>query len=173
MPAFTTPVLLGRALRLGLILCCGLLLANCATVTRGTVNQVQIISEPSGAEARTSIGHTCTTPCTLTVDRKSEFTVSYSKEGFAEASVPVATRLAGAGAAGLAGNILIGGVVGIVADAATGATLEHYPNPVSATLQPLRPARPAAGRRKGARPPVEKAPASTIIAPETDPPPTT
>lgn len=161
-----------RFARLAVVLCCGLLLANCATVTRGTVNQIQIISEPSDAEARTSIGHNCRTPCTLTVDRKSEFTVSYAKEGYRETSVPVATRLAGAGAAGLAGNILIGGIVGVVADAATGATLEHYPNPVSATLEPLRQVRPVAGRRKGVRPLSQK-PASTIIAPETDPPPTT
>jgi hypothetical protein len=166
---------MARLARLAVVLCCGALLANCATVTRGTVNQIQIVSEPSDAEARTSIGHNCRTPCTLTVDRKSEFTVSFAKEGYRETSVPVATRLAGAGAAGLAGNILLGGIVGIVADAATGATLEHYPNPVSATLEPLRPGKPVAERRKGGRISGQKparTPASTIIAPE-EPPPTT
>lgn len=165
---------LARLARLAVVLCSGMLLANCATVTRGTVNQIQIVSEPSDAEARTSIGHNCRTPCTLTVDRKAEFTVSYAKDGYRETSVPVATRLAGAGAAGLAGNILVGGVIGIVADAATGATLEHYPNPVSVTLEPLRPIKPVAGRRKGGRIAGERpatAPSSTIIAPE-DPPPT-
>jgi hypothetical protein len=157
--------------RFAVVLGCGMLLANCATVTRGTVNQIQIVSEPSNADVRTSNGHNCRTPCTLTVDRKAEFTVIYAKEGYRETSVPVATRLASAGAAGLAGNILIGGVVGVVADAVTGATLEHYPNPVSATLEPLRPIKPVAERRKGARPLAQK-PTSTIIAPE-DPPPTT
>jgi hypothetical protein len=171
MRLFGLKLTMARLARFAGVMCCGMLLANCATVTRGTVNQIQIVSEPSDAEARTSIGHNCRTPCTLTVDRKSEFTVSYAKEGYRETSVPVATRLAGAGAAGLAGNLLIGGIVGIVADAATGATLEHYPNPVSATLEPLRPVKPVAGRRKGTRPTARK-PASTIIAPE-DPPPTT
>lgn len=172
MHGIDTADVLTRALRTGLVLCCGILLANCATVTRGTVNQIQIVSEPSGAEARTSIGHACTTPCTLTVDRTSEFTVTYSQDGYREQSVPVATRLAGAGAAGLVGNILIGGVVGVVADAATGATLEHYPNPVSATLEPLG---PVAGSRKTPRAAARKPPppASTIIAPETEPPPNT
>lgn len=166
---------MARLARLAVVLCSGLLLANCATITRGTVNQIQIVSEPPDVEARTSLGHNCRTPCTLTVDRKAEFTVSYAKEGYRETSVPVATKLAGAGAAGLAGNILIGGVVGVVADAATGATLEHYPNPVSATLEPLRPVKPVAGRRKGSKVSGQKpanAPASTIIAPE-EPPPTT
>ena len=166
---------MARLAGFALVLCSGLLLANCATVTRGTVNQIQIVSEPPDVEARTSIGHSCRTPCTLTVDRKAEFTVSYAKDGYRETSVPVATRMAGEGAAGLAGNLLVGGVVGIVADAATGATLEHYPNPVSATLEPVRPVKPAAGRRKDGRASGQKPtgePASTIIAPE-DPLPTT
>ena len=61
--------------------------------------------------------------------------------------VPVSTRIAGAGAAGFAGNILIGGVVGMGVDAATGSTLEHFPNPVLASLVPLKKAG-ALGRGK-------------------------
>jgi len=30
--------------------------ASCATVTRGTTEQIQIVSDPPGAEARTSMG---------------------------------------------------------------------------------------------------------------------
>ncbi len=52
--------------------------------------------------------------------------------------MPVRTRIATAGAAGFAGNVLVGGVVGMAVDAATGATLEHYPNPVVLKLVPLR-----------------------------------
>ena len=47
-----------------------------------------------------------------------------------------------AGAAGFAGNIILGGVVGMAADAATGATLEHFPNPVTVTLTPLKKGEP-------------------------------
>lgn len=126
------------------------LCANCATVTRGTTSQVQIYSEPPGADVATSLGHRCTTPCTLTIDRKSEFTVSMSKDGFKPVQMPVRTQIAGSGAAGFAGNILLGGVVGMVADAATGATLEHAPNPVSANLQPLAPL--TRGNERGRKP---------------------
>jgi len=110
-------------------------LAGCATVTRGLTNQIQITSEPTGAEVRTSLSHTCTTPCTLTVDRKAEFSVVYTLPGYKEQTIEVKTALAGAGAAGFAGNVLVGGVVGMGVDAATGATLEHMPNPVHAILQ--------------------------------------
>jgi PEGA domain len=118
----------------------GLLCANCATVTRGTTNQMQIQSEPTGADVATSLGHRCTTPCTLTIDRKSEFTVGVSKPGYRLVETPVRVQIAGAGAAGFAGNIIVGGVVGMVADAATGATLEHTPNPLTVTLTKIAPA---------------------------------
>lgn len=125
-----------------------LAVANCATVTRGTTSQVQIVSEPAEAEARTSLGHTCTTPCTIEVSRKSEFSVVVKKDGYADATVPVQTRVAGSGAAGFVGNVLLGGVVGMAADAATGATLEHYPNPVNVTLEAVSPTRrPARGKK--------------------------
>jgi hypothetical protein len=78
------------------------------------------------------------TPCTLQFNRKDEFTVTASKPGYHSAEMSVSTRIAGGGAAGFAGNILVGGVVGMGVDAATGATLEHYPNPVMLDLVPLR-----------------------------------
>lgn len=139
-------------------------LGGCATVTRGTTNQVQIVSEPAGAEARTSLGHACVTPCTITVSRRDEFSVIVSKQGYESASIPVRTQLAGAGAAGLAGNVLAGGIIGIGVDAATGSTLEHVPNPVSVVLSRSTPAAapPAQGRRPPARPapPAPQAPTS-------------
>src|SRR5712675_3790811 len=72
---------------------------GCASVTRGMTDQVQILSEPPGAEAHTSMGHTCTTPCTLQFGRKDEFIVTASKPGYHTAEMPVGTRVAGAGAA--------------------------------------------------------------------------
>ncbi len=135
--------------RLGAVLPLVSLLAACATVTRGTTDQVTFQSEPTGAQMRTSLGHTCPqTPCTLELPRKQEFIAIFSKTGHEEVQVPVATRVAGAGAAGFAGNILLGGVVGMAADAATGATLEHFPNPVMATLPQLKPVSPIIDRRK-------------------------
>ncbi|MBM3608346.1 MAG: translation initiation factor 2 [Alphaproteobacteria bacterium] len=120
-----------------------LMLGGCATVTRGATSQVQIDSDPPGAMARTSLNHSCTTPCTIQVSRRDEFAVTFSKEGFRDERIDVKTQLAGAGAAGFAGNVLIGGVVGMGVDAVTGSTLEHVPNPVRAVLQPLPRAQPA------------------------------
>jgi hypothetical protein len=88
------------------------------------------------------MGFTCITPCTLQASRKDEFSVIITKPGYRTVEVPVRTQVAGAGAAGFAGNIILGGVVGMAADAATGATLEHFPNPVTVTLTRLRKGEP-------------------------------
>ncbi|MDB5650335.1 MAG: translation initiation factor 2 [Hyphomicrobiales bacterium] len=135
----------------------GLAVSGCATITRGTTDQITINSEPAGALATTSSGLTCpSTPCTLEVSRKSEFVVSYSKEGYLPQQVPVGTKMAGAGAAGLAGNVLFGGIIGVGVDASTGATLEHFPNPVFVTLQPVpRLAAPRAARRPASKPKIK------------------
>jgi hypothetical protein len=118
-----------------ILLPAAIVLAGCASMTRGTQNQVQITSDPPGAEAKTSAGHACVTPCTLTFGRKDEFSVVISKAGYESQEVPVRTQLANSGAAGFAGNVLVGGVVGMAVDASTGATLEHCPNPVAVTLR--------------------------------------
>ncbi|WP_040619977.1 PEGA domain-containing protein [Rhodovulum sp. PH10] len=117
-------------------------LGGCATITRGSTNQIQITSDPVGATARLSNGMMCMTPCTLQMGRKEEFSVTFEKPGFEPQTIPVKTEVAGAGAAGVAGNLILGGVVGIAADAATGAALEHVPNPVIANLVPIRRAEP-------------------------------
>jgi hypothetical protein len=151
------------------------LAAGCATVTRGTTSQVQFVSDPPGAELRTSLGHACVTPCTLNFQRRDEFVVTFSRAGYRSVQIPVSTRIAGAGAAGFAGNVILGGVVGMGVDVATGAALEHCPNPVSVTLAaaaaPDRTPRRGVIPRPGAAPPpgplvLPAPPECVVTAPE-------
>jgi len=115
--------------------CVALSLAGCATVTRGMTEQVSFTSEPAGATVQTSTGLRCAaTPCTFDISRKSEFVASFTLAGYEDQEIKVVTELAGNGAAGFAGNVLIGGVVGMGTDAATGATQDHKPNPVHAVM---------------------------------------
>ncbi|RXF74085.1 PEGA domain-containing protein [Hansschlegelia zhihuaiae] len=138
-------------MRILLVAAMGCALVGCASITRGTTSQVTIETTPPGAAVRTSMNHTCVSPCTLTVGRKDEFVVTASMPGYREASMPVKTRVAGSGAAGFAGNILAGGLIGMGVDASTGATLEHYPSPVAFTMEPAAPAKLTPPRR-GAKP---------------------
>lgn len=111
-------------------------LGGCATITRGTTQAWTVDTVPSGADVRLSNGHECTTPCTLKLKRKQGFDVTISKDGYREVTTQVVSQIAGAGAAGLAGNVVVGGLIGIGVDAATGAAKELKPNPLEVTLEP-------------------------------------
>ncbi len=66
-----------------------------------------------------------------------------------EFEVVVLTKeLATAGAAGFAGNVLLGGLIGMGVDAISNAPMDHKPNPVIVTLRPLaKPVAPAGKSR--------------------------
>jgi hypothetical protein len=53
------------------------------------------------------------------VKRSADITVNITKEGYEPAVVPLTKEVVGAGAAGFAGNILVGGGVGMAVDAVT------------------------------------------------------
>jgi hypothetical protein len=72
------------------------------------------------------------------VSRKVDFVVVYSKPGYQDKQIEVKSGVSGGGAAGLAGNIVAGGIIGVVVDASTGAGLTHEPNPVMAVLEPIK-----------------------------------
>lgn len=121
----------------------GLAFGGCATVTRGVHEALVVESEPSGARVQLSTGDIGTTPTSFRVRRRGALDVTISKEGFETLHVHVSTQIAGWGAAGMAGNVLVGGVIGVGVDAFSGGTLEHKPNPIRVTLVPLPPSPPA------------------------------
>jgi hypothetical protein len=121
----------------------------CGTVTRGSNEDVTFNSDPPGAKVQTSTGLVCqATPCTFPISRKQEFIATFDLPGHHSQQIAVKTEVSGGGAAGMAGNILIGGVVGVVVDASTGATLDHSPNPVFATMEPIQSPKRAAKQRR-------------------------
>jgi len=117
-------------------------LGACATVTRGSSDAWQISSDPSGARVETTNGHFCdATPCAIRMKRKSEFVATVTKPGYEPAKVSVTHKTGNSGAAGLAGNVLVGGVIGLGVDAVTGASQDLVPNPAFVKLEPVKPAK--------------------------------
>jgi hypothetical protein len=102
---------------------------------------VQVESEPAGAEAKSSIGPSCRTPCSLTIASASPFTVTFSLAGYEPQIIPVAPRPAGD-----------------PRDA--GEALKFDPDPVYAQLEPTAPAkgkkRPTAKAKSPAPPAAPK-----------------
>jgi len=131
-----------------------LLCAGCASVTRGWEEQIAISSTPSGVDAvvsGSSYPAPCVTPCSIKVKRSDEISITFNKDGYEPQVVNLSKEIASNGAVGFAGNILIGGGVGMIVDGASGAALDHKPNPVIVTMQPI--ARPPAARPVKRKPP--------------------
>lgn len=126
--------------------------SGCASIVRGTSELVHFQSQPPGAAVTTNRQYSCAaTPCTLQIDRSEQFDATFRLAGYAPQTISVRTQVSGGGAAGMAGNVLIGGVIGVGVDAVTGAALDHTPNPVIANLQPIgggRAGRPARRLRR-------------------------
>jgi len=96
---------------------------------------IDLDSEPQGAEAKTSIGTSCQTPCTLEVPTSGAFSVTFAREGFAPQTVPVQVQ---------SGE----------------ETVKFTPNPVFAELVATKPTKKKPGV-KGAPKPTAAAPTTS------------
>lgn len=116
--------------------------------------QVELESTPPGADARTSMGQSCRTPCTVNIPiPETDFSVSYTLNDFLPVTIPV--RVSGNPAGFL-----------------TPGTTRIEPNPVVAELQPIAP--PPKPPRKPSRPkpkPAAAPPAAGSVFPNPGQPP--
>ncbi|MGF6308589.1 hypothetical protein ABIB82_002226 [Bradyrhizobium sp. i1.8.4] len=151
--------------RIIVIAAAGLSLAGCSSFSLDSFKsapppmQVQLDSTPQGADAVTSLGPGCKTPCTVSVPApEANFSVTFNMQKFQPATVPVTvTRTPG--------------------DFTSPTTTTLDPSPVVAELQPAGPP-PRAHKPKKKRPkpaaaaaPAAAAPDSAFPAPNAPPPP--
>jgi len=106
-----------------------------------------IESEPPGAEAKTSLGQSCLTPCQLSVQPGSEFSVTLALRGYQPQTVSVRPEAEGAT-----------------------APPRLRPNPVHVDLQAVKPKKPIAKKKKPVATPrpapaVAPAPSASEAAP--------
>jgi len=108
--------------------------------------QVRLESNPPGADATTSLGPGCKTPCSVSVPAPdAPFTVAFALPKFQPASLPV-------------------NVIKTPGDFTTPASVTSDPNPVFAELQPAVPPKPV--KKKPHRP---RKPKPAAAAPEAAP----
>jgi hypothetical protein len=149
-------------MRIIVIVAAGLGLAGCSSFSmpemfKSTppVVTVQLESLPAGAEARTSTGQSCKTPCSVSVSAENNFTVTFALPKYQSETVTAQ----------------------VIRDPANpGATVD--PNPVYAELQPAAPAakgrkaapKAAAKAKKPKTAPAADAPADDASSPFPPPP---
>lgn len=141
---------------LATMIACTLLCSGCATIVRGTTQTWSVQTDPAGATVKLSSGEQCTSPCSILKHRTDQFSVTIDKAGYDQSLTYVMSSMKTGGAVGIAGNVLIGGLIGIGVDAASGATKDLSPNPLIVRLTPARP---------GQAPAVYAAPAASDTAP--------
>ncbi len=115
---------------------------------------VRLESSPPGADARTSIGPSCKTPCAVSVPVTDNFSVTFTLDKHLPQTVAVQTAQ--------------------VPGESGAPTYTTDPNPVFAELQPTTPPKRAVKRpaKKRAQPAAAAAPADAPAQPAFPPPPT-
>jgi hypothetical protein len=102
---------------------CLVLLAGCATIVRGTEQDVTVDTVPSGARVEFSNGQSCMSPCSISAKRSKALDVIVSMKGCAPQTAFVRPRMTAAG-----------GVLGGLPDLATGAVYDLEPSQLSFML---------------------------------------
>lgn len=116
---------------------CGLS-TGCATITGGTSQTIAVVTTPSGADCQFTrdgklVGRINPTPGVMPVSKATgNIGVSCVKDGFEPTVGSVSSEFQAA----TFGNILLGGIIGVAVDAASGA-MNKYPEQVSFVLIPV------------------------------------
>jgi hypothetical protein len=85
---------------------CGFGLAACSSSTmpgldafkaKPTTTVLLIQSNPAGADARSSLGGTCRTPCTMTIGTAGDFTISFARDGYEPQTITVHSTMSEGG----------------------------------------------------------------------------
>lgn len=114
-----------------------LLLTGCATVTTGTTQTISIETQPPGASCKLSrdgqnIGFVNPTPGSVSISKdKDVFNVECELEGHEHTEKSIDSSFQGM----TLGNAILGGVIGLAVDAASGA-MNEYPTSISLRMQP-------------------------------------
>jgi len=121
-----------------LVAASAMVLAGCGTITRGSNDTWVVETTPPGATVSTSNGYQCdSTPCAIKMPRRSEFVATIERDGYETVTVNVTHQISNAGGTSMAGNVLVGGIIGAAIDAGSGSMNDLVPNPVVITLVPI------------------------------------
>lgn len=108
--------------------------SNCCTIIHGTTQEIAVNSQPSGAKVVVRGVHMATTPAVIELDRKeSNIVLRFEKEGYE----PVEIALKRGTDAWIAGNIIFGGVIGLIVDFTNGAAYKLSPETIQVELDRL------------------------------------
>ncbi|MCA8939885.1 MAG: PEGA domain-containing protein [Planctomycetes bacterium] len=106
-----------------LLVVMALSLSSCATIIDGTSSDVRITSEPSGATVLVDGIEKGKTPATVKMSKSDSNVVTLKLNGYDDSMMKVERKFAG----WTVGNLVLGGLIGIIVDVVTGAVQRISP----------------------------------------------
>lgn len=108
---------------------------NCASIVHGTKQDISISSSPEAADVTVKtaggvVSFTGKTPATVQLARKNEYDVFIKLAGYQETTVHINKEFD----ALFIGNLLCGGIIGMIVDASNGAMNKLAPEVINVTL---------------------------------------
>ncbi|MGH7273740.1 MAG: PEGA domain-containing protein, partial [Nitrospiria bacterium] len=125
--------------------------SGCATIMHGKTQSLTIESNPTKAVA-TIEGQTAETPGIFILKRERSYSVKLEKDGYEPATATVEKSMSW----WLAGNIVFGGLIGLLVDFTTGAAYTLEPERVLVQLLPGKVAEKQPSRAESRAPPAAK-----------------
>ncbi|MFZ1764033.1 MAG: hypothetical protein CCU27_10605 [Nitrospira sp. UW-LDO-02] len=123
-----------RAILTTFLLALSSVVSGCATIVHlGGNEELNVSSEPAGAKVVIDGTERGVTPLATKVERKKDHAVVLTKEGFEENQSRVESHLSW----WVAGNVILGGLVGILVDVLSGGGYTIEPDAVAVTLKPI------------------------------------
>lgn len=107
------------------------LIAGCGTIIHGTTQEIGFTSDPAGASVEVDRLQKGETPVTVDLSRKDTHTVRFDLEGYEPYELAINRKVSG----WVAGNIIFGGLIGLVVDAVSGGMYKLEPAQVRAQLE--------------------------------------
>jgi hypothetical protein len=114
-----------------ILVLCGLLFTSaCATITTGSNQALTVTSDPSGANCTLerggeTVGVVNPTPGSVTIPKSTrDLTIRCERQGYE----PGVRTISSSFQVATLGNLILGGVVGLAVDAASGAVSSYEPN---------------------------------------------
>ncbi|PYP11342.1 MAG: PEGA domain-containing protein [Gemmatimonadetes bacterium] len=104
--------------------------AACATIMHGTSQQVGINSQPAGATVVVDSQTAGTTPVAAKLARKRSHRITVTMPGYQQFEMVTTRKTSG----WVWGNIVFGGLIGLIVDASTGGLYDVRPEQVNAQL---------------------------------------
>jgi hypothetical protein len=105
--------------------------SGCASIVKGTTQDIPVTSTPLGAEVRIDGDKVGQTPTSVEAKRKTDHLIVIEKEGYQPESIAVTRNIGGA----VFGNIIAGGLIGWGVDAIDGAQWNLSPKTINVTLK--------------------------------------